>query len=102
MVDPPNGKLFRYLALTTERRQWVKDIFVKRELYLPYPTTFNDPFDCKVPPLEALPTKVRERFAAQWVQRELNPSHAMRDERQKRLYPPEPTLLIARDGFRKM
>jgi hypothetical protein len=82
MPDPSNDRLFRYLSLaTSERQQWARNIFAKHELFFPSPKTFNDPFDCKVPALEALPKRQREEFIGNFVR--LNLPTASRSEKRR-------------------
>lgn len=80
--NPPNDRLYRYLSLQTpEREGWARDIFVKHELYFSSPTSFNNPFDCKVPPLDSLPRKQRQQFIDGFLLRHPSPPSARRQEK---------------------
>jgi Protein of unknown function (DUF2971) len=80
--DPPNDRLYRYMSLQTpDREGWARDIFVKHELYFPSPTSFNDPFDCKVPPLDSLPKGQRKQYVDELIRRKITgrlPRHEKR------------------------
>lgn len=48
----PPQKLYKFRAIET-KEDWcrLRSILLKCELYCPSPSSFNDPFDCKIPPL---------------------------------------------------
>jgi hypothetical protein len=72
---PPNDRLFRYFPLnTSERETWVRDIFINHELYFASPTSFNDPFDGKLPPLETLSKDARRHFIEKFVRERMIPA----------------------------
>jgi len=48
----PPQKLYKFRAIETEE-DWcrLQSILLKHELYCPSPKKFNDPFDCRIPPV---------------------------------------------------
>lgn len=56
--DPP-PLLFRYTSLA-----WLEDIVKRSELFVPKPSSFNDPFDCRIfPDFAATPEEYRKHYA---------------------------------------
>jgi len=43
-------RLFKYMALDGERLGWAKRLIVESMLFFPSPSSFNDPFDCRIAP----------------------------------------------------
>ena len=48
MINEEPNFLYRYRHLHGEHREWTKRILTKSLLYFASPSTFNDPFDCRV------------------------------------------------------
>jgi hypothetical protein len=46
---PP--QLFKYVSLEGDRAKWVRNLIVESELFFARPSMFNDPLDCKTPPV---------------------------------------------------
>lgn len=48
--DPSSGSgfLYRFRDLEEQRVQWVKQIVVDSQIFFASPSTFNDPFDCRI------------------------------------------------------
>src|SRR6266852_5856968 len=68
--EPPNGSLFKYFPLNSaERECWMERVLVNHEIYFPSPRKFNDPFDCKVPPLTSQPPTVLAKLAERHLSR---------------------------------
>jgi hypothetical protein len=58
--------LYRYRHLIGQHREWTKKIIAESVLYFASPSTFNDPFDCKI---HYLPTFSVEELRRQHVDR---------------------------------
>ena len=61
MTDKPDEspplpqKLYKFRAVETAReRHRLRSILLKHKLYSPSPMSFNDPFDCRVPPIGSI------------------------------------------------
>ncbi len=49
-ITPKPQILYKYRSLSEDNFRFTRDIFIKNELYFPYPNQFNDPFDCNIFP----------------------------------------------------
>jgi hypothetical protein len=43
------SQLYRYSSLSGKRLDWIRGLIVDSNLFFARPSTFNDPFDCRVP-----------------------------------------------------
>ncbi|EPF7653774.1 TPA: DUF2971 domain-containing protein [Vibrio vulnificus] len=70
-------KLYKYRAFEPSRTEFIKSIFEKSELYYPFPSGLNDPFECqfqlKVGDLSDLEYRSKHRVWAYEVQKHLSP-----------------------------
>lgn len=70
--------MYKYQACPSddqEKKDWVRQILVEHQLFLPSRKCFNDPFDCLVPSFLQTPATVLKRFVEERVER-VSPSAA--------------------------
>lgn len=65
-MDENKQYLYRYRHLNGEHREWTKRIITDYILYFASPSTFNDPFDCRVHYLSSFDT---DEFRRQHIKR---------------------------------
>jgi hypothetical protein len=92
--------LYKYQACPAddhERSEWVRQVFVEHQLFFASRTSFNDPFDCRVPSFLEIPGTILKRFVEEFVDRKFpNSAEAEKVERMARLM-----SVSALEGLRK-
>jgi hypothetical protein len=61
--------LYRYLSLEDDRMEWARQLLVDSRLYFSRPSSFNDPFDCRVSPRFEASADVVERHWRAYAER---------------------------------
>lgn len=61
--------LCRYLSLDDDRMEWARQLLVDSSLYFSRPSSFNDPFDCRVSPRFEASAHVVERHWRAYAER---------------------------------
>src|ERR1017187_329445 len=49
MLDRMPSRLYRYVGVSGDRMEWLRQALLESRLYFTPPSNFNDPLDCRVP-----------------------------------------------------
>ena len=56
-------KLYRYMSLAGQRREWARQLLVENKAYFARPYEFNDPYECRPHFTERGPSALKEDWA---------------------------------------